>query len=100
VLTGTWVYTRRQDRLRIERHDHAQGVELILIDALHIHRKTFDDPEDLIVYHALLERTLTEARWRFEQFTPERRAGHERRTTTRVSADRRGLVQWLLARVR
>jgi hypothetical protein len=99
-MAGTWLYTRQEERLRVERHERARGAELILTGASESQRKAFDDIEDLIVYHALLEHALTEAGWRFEQYTPDRRAGSERRTASRPTPDRRGLMRRLLDRLR
>jgi hypothetical protein len=99
-MAGTWVYTRQQERLRVERHESAQGVELILTSASESQRKAFDHIEDLIVYHALLEHALTEAGWRFERYTPERREKSERRATARPTPDRRGLIRRLIDRLR
>ena len=99
-MAGTWIYTRQQERLRVERHERAHGAELILTGASTSQRKAFDHIEDLIVYHALLEHSLTEAGWQFEHYTPDRREGSERRATARVTPDRRGLFRRLLDRLR
>jgi len=97
-VDGVWSYARQQERLRIERRDHAQSVELVFTGTAGLAYKRFADLDSLLVYHALFERALLETGWTFEGYTPERRASTDRRSDER-GVDRRGVGQRLVDRV-
>lgn len=94
-VAGTWTYRRDGESLEIRRYDRDDGVDLILSTPRRSETRTFTHMEGLLVYHALLERSLLQAGWSLGDYYPDRRTGGERRQTSR-GPDRRGRTRVLL----
>jgi hypothetical protein len=61
--SGTWTYMRNGTYLLATWRDFEDGADLLLQTDARVESRYFDSLDDLLVYHAVLDRLLREARW-------------------------------------
>lgn len=85
-----WLFSRDGDRLEIRRETVEEGIVLV-IEAPDgaPHSYLFTDLAKLQSFQADMERLLLDTGWTFEEFGPDRRSGHDRRSFPRINNDRR-----------
>src|SRR5262245_14917025 len=84
-----WTFQRSGDRLTIERRETDAGHELVISGPGQPRTHGFRDLASLVEFQQDMEHFLLKTGWSFERFSPDRRAGGDRRTFPRVENDRR-----------
>lgn len=85
-----WVFSRDGDRLEIRRETVDEGIVLVIEGPDSApHSYLFTDLAKLESFQTDMERLLLDTHWAFEEFGPDRRSGHDRRSFPRINNDRR-----------
>lgn len=90
VSTTTWAFKRAGQRLTIRRDETPDGALLTIFNGSTDARSfRFADRDALIAFQSDMEKLLIRTGWSFAEFSPQRRAGTERREWPRMLGDRR-----------
>jgi hypothetical protein len=84
-----WTFTRNGQQLVIRRTPTEDGTLLGIHGDGPPRTTFFHDPERLVSFQQDFEKFLLATGWTFTAFSPERRAGRERRHFSRLLTDRR-----------
>src|ERR1700726_3534572 len=89
-------FRRRQDVLAISREQTDQGYQLVVTECGRARTFGFNDLARLTIFQCDMEAFLVRTGWSLADFTPDRRAGDDRRDLPREDNDRR---RWWTAAV-
>ena len=91
VMDCTWIFTRGDERLEVQRCEEEDGVAIMVVrsNSAEPRRYEFADVRALLRFQSDMELFLLQTGWAFSEFTPERRTGGERRGFPRLTERRR-----------
>jgi hypothetical protein len=92
-----WTFEREGERLEIRRHHDGEGMRLTVTRGDEPHSYGFRDAMELINFQSDMEALLVQTGWTFVAFSPEHRAGQDRRTWPRMTERRRWWTDGLRA---
>ena len=84
-----WTFRRRDEQLLLQREDTPSGVSLVVVENGTSRSFAFKDIERLITFQSDMEAFLIRTGWTFVAFSPDRRAGRDRRRMPRMTERRR-----------
>ncbi len=93
----TWMFVCGDKRLELGRDVDPASTSLEVDEADSPRVFVLRDHAALVAFHAGFEQALIQSGWRLEGFQPERRSGHDRRATARIT-DRRGALELVWSR--
>lgn len=85
-----WTFRRRSDHCALRRTFEADGTWILSVcENGRVRSYPFSALDRLVAFQADMEAFLVRTGWALESFTPERRAGRDRRRSPRIDNDRR-----------
>jgi hypothetical protein len=89
VEDRVWIFSQNGRRLELRREQAEQGLFLTVTGGDAPRSYFFPNLKSLVVFQSDMEAFLLKTGWSFEAFSPERRAGRDRRLFPRIDNDRR-----------
>jgi hypothetical protein len=84
-----WIFERSGERLEIRRHSFPEGPQLTVVRDGDSRSYQFADANGLVNFQNDMEAMLVQTGWSFVEFSPDQRAGRDRRGWPRMPNDRR-----------
>ena len=88
-MDRVWTFHRGSERLVLQRRETDEGHELHVSGTADPRTHHFRDLASLVQFQCDMEEFLLKTGWSFEEFSPDRRKGGDRRGFPRIDNDRR-----------
>ena len=88
-MDRVWTFHRGTEQLVLQRRETDGGYELHVSGAGDERTHQFHDLTTLVQFQCDMEEFLLKTGWSFDEFSPDRRQGRDRRTFPRIENDRR-----------